>query len=191
MVETADEKAPAEDTLGSSDAVLRRVLGEGALEGDGHVPRNVRLMLFMTDLVQPYVEWLDYPSSVARSREEEGSAVMAESGLLGWDVGGALQVDETALFVMADGSGCGEDHVESAGEGDSDGSSVSVERIVSEGVRVSPVTDSDTGGSGGTIWEWNGEAGEKVDPAAATEARTTPLVTFTGRQCACPTSARR
>ena len=48
-------------------------------------------------------------------------------------------------------------------------------------VRVSPVTESDTGGSGGTIWEWNGEAGEKDDPAAATEARTTPLVTFTGR----------
>ena len=82
---------------------------------------------------------------------------------------------------MADGSGCGEGHVESAGEGDGDGSSVSVERIVSEGVRVSPVTESDTGGSGGAIWEWNGEAGEKDDPAAATEARTTPLVTFTGR----------
>lgn len=50
LVETAREKKPAEHTLGSSEDILQR----GA-EGDGHVPRNVRLLLTAMDALEPYI----------------------------------------------------------------------------------------------------------------------------------------
>jgi len=87
LVETSDEKAPSAATLGTT---------EGALDphgkGGGHVARNVRLALALTDLVQPYVAWAgDGPPADAA----EGDVVR-----LAWEVGGAFAVDATRLELV-------------------------------------------------------------------------------------------
>lgn len=51
LVETDDDKRPAEDRLGTDDNLLKC---EG--RGDGHVPRNLRLAVQLIDVVEPYVE---------------------------------------------------------------------------------------------------------------------------------------
>ena len=50
LVETSDDKRPSPSTLGTDDEVL---VVDG--NGDGHVPRNMRLALEVIDAVQPYV----------------------------------------------------------------------------------------------------------------------------------------
>jgi hypothetical protein len=50
LVETADWKKPMESTLGSDDDVF-----DVSGQGDGHVPRNLRLALQLIDVVQPYL----------------------------------------------------------------------------------------------------------------------------------------
>lgn len=50
LVETAREKKPEEHSLGSSEDILQR----GAA-GDGHVPRNVRLLMSVVDALEPYI----------------------------------------------------------------------------------------------------------------------------------------
>jgi len=85
LIECASAKTPRASTLGGSKELLRP---EG--EGDGHVPRNLRLALLMTDIVQPYVQW------VSRAGAEYE-----------WEVGGAMHVDSTFLeygVEFADGS---------------------------------------------------------------------------------------
>jgi hypothetical protein len=53
LVETWDDKRPAEGELGGANPVdMLTVQGPS----DGHVPRNLRLALSVVDLVQPYVE---------------------------------------------------------------------------------------------------------------------------------------
>lgn len=51
LVETSDAKRPSAHTMGT-DAALLTPSGDG----DGHVPRNMRIALLVTDLAQPYLE---------------------------------------------------------------------------------------------------------------------------------------
>lgn len=82
LVETAMSKRPEESTLGDDREVLRT---GGA--GDGHVPRNVRLIVAAVDAVEPYV----VVSNATRS-EGDGSGVSVR-----WHVGGAFSVGGTSL----------------------------------------------------------------------------------------------
>ncbi len=126
LVETSDQKSPADDSFGMADAVLdARKPG-----GDGHVPRNVRLGLLLADVVEPYVEWADpvlqgaaeisaagrtlvlqegstgassSSSSSSSSDPTSASGLPALDGMdvsLQWRVGGAVHVDTTELVLV-------------------------------------------------------------------------------------------
>lgn len=86
LVETAREKKPDEHMLGSSEHVLQR----GA-DGDGHVPRNVRLLLSAVDALEPYIILGD-----SVSRNEHNKPVLS------WSIGGAFTVDACALQWMTE-----------------------------------------------------------------------------------------
>lgn len=81
LVETAREKKPPEHTLGGHENIMQR----GAPE-DGHVPRNVRLLVSAVDAVEPYIV-------VDEKLETNEDKVPAVS----WVIGGAFIVDGTAL----------------------------------------------------------------------------------------------
>ncbi len=87
LVETSDWKTPAEHTLGRSDVVLTP-----NVPGDGEIPRNVRLALTITELVQPYVHWGTSPPPAPCSSSECTTTVR-------WHVGGAVYVDSTYVVV--------------------------------------------------------------------------------------------
>lgn len=87
--------------------------GIGAGTGhEGHISRNLRLCVAMADLVQPYVVWA---GPTAEDNDGGQSAihpwpVSSNTEIkVQWDVGGALSVDQTALFI-----------IEAEGEGDAD-----------------------------------------------------------------------
>ncbi|CAN8062439.1 unnamed protein product [Agarophyton chilense] len=96
LVETAKDKRPPEETLGDSTDMMRR----GA-PGDGHIPRNVRLLLTVVDAVEPYI----LISDVNRGRG---------GGLeVSWLVSGAFQVDGTMLqWSSQDGEIAGRSRVQ-------------------------------------------------------------------------------
>jgi hypothetical protein len=122
LVETSDDKKPGEGTLGSAEAVF--LPGASDAEGNGHVGRNVRLVLETTDMVQPYVEW-DMDGVTSGTSEgtwfrvpkryaalpggwlwsrvvavpATGDSVAAEAVRLAWRVGGSLQVDRTDVVL--------------------------------------------------------------------------------------------
>lgn len=103
-------KTPFESTLGGSFNVLQ---GIGAGTGhEGHISRNLRLCVAMADLVQPYVVWA---GPTAEDNDGGQSAihpwpVSSNTEIkVQWDVGGALSVDQTTLFI-----------IEAEGEGDAD-----------------------------------------------------------------------
>lgn len=52
LIEAWDDKTPAASELGSTEAV-EALLVEGP--GDGHVPRNERIVYALVDLAAPYV----------------------------------------------------------------------------------------------------------------------------------------
>lgn len=81
LVETAMQKKPAEETLGDDSNMLTT---GGA--GDGHVPRNVRLIVAAVDAVEPYV--------VLANATREGNGTEA---VVRWAVGGAFFVNGTYL----------------------------------------------------------------------------------------------
>ncbi|PXF47949.1 Carboxypeptidase D [Gracilariopsis chorda] len=80
LVETADSKRPPESTLGDSDDMMHR----GA-PGDGHIPRNVRLLITAVDALEPY--------TLLHNVKEGRTGKPAVS----WSVSGAFQVDGTLL----------------------------------------------------------------------------------------------
>ena len=53
LVETSDDKSPPDSAMGRRAGVL----DAAAAGGDGHIPRNMRLALLLTDIVEPYVTW--------------------------------------------------------------------------------------------------------------------------------------
>jgi hypothetical protein len=89
LVETWNMKKPFQEELGSN-SVESLLTVEG--NGDGHVPRNVRLALSMLDLVEPYVQ-------ITARRASNDITNLQQRFWLGWDVGGAVHVDSTSLFV--------------------------------------------------------------------------------------------
>lgn len=80
LVETSNAKRPSALTLGSSDDIDVK----GA-EGDGHIPRNVRLLFSVIDAIEPYVILNDL--SISNDLEPHAS----------WSVSGAFLVDATLL----------------------------------------------------------------------------------------------
>ena len=53
----------------------------------------------MTDLVQPYVVWMSGAEEVP-ALARDTVAIAGEPVTFGWDVGGAITVDATALLVL-------------------------------------------------------------------------------------------
>jgi hypothetical protein len=109
LVETSMDKTPTSD-FGTSLDVLNP-----ESSGNGHVPRNLRLSLLMIDLVEPYVWFtsdigssryqldtmIPFPESTGSScRDHVMMQVEQETTMLevSWEVGGAFQVDSTALW---------------------------------------------------------------------------------------------
>lgn len=79
LVEMSRDKCPDEHTLGSPHQVTVR----GA-PGDGHIPRNVRLLFSVVDAIEPYVIVNENHTDL-RQR------------LVSWTVGGAFLIDATAV----------------------------------------------------------------------------------------------
>lgn len=95
LIETSSAKKPSYG-FGNTNEVLR---GSGA-SGDGHIPRNLRLCLLMTDLVQPYLVWTDDSGGLRAPALAPATVPPGLTVELGWDVGGALHVDYTQLLVI-------------------------------------------------------------------------------------------
>lgn len=89
LIETSDDKEPNENTLGTDTAVL---LPEG--NGDGHVPRNMRLALIAAEFALPYIAWSN-PIMPTFTPVCENSNILNAN--FGWEVGGSVFVDETEL----------------------------------------------------------------------------------------------
>jgi hypothetical protein len=87
LVETAMLKRPPEESLGDDRDVL---VGGGA--GDGHVPRNARLLVTAVDSVEPYVVIVNGNRSRVGGGGDAGGGVV-----IPWYVGGAFTVDGTHL----------------------------------------------------------------------------------------------
>lgn len=75
LVEASRFKKPPEETLGGTKDLMTK-----GVEEDGHVPRNVRLIMSVVDAVEPYVILNSF-----------------KDGKTGWIVGGAFMVDGTVL----------------------------------------------------------------------------------------------
>lgn len=102
LVEMSRQKKPDESKLGSSDDIMAR-----GGPGDGHIPRNVRLLLSMIDAVEPYVELgaLDVP--------DDGSQMFVR-----WTVGGAFVVDSAVLqWCTQNSTACGMSEVQNGTAG--------------------------------------------------------------------------
>lgn len=92
LVETARDKKPLEHSLGSSESVMRR-----GSEGDGHIPRNIRLLLTAVDSVEPY-----FLLDEEVSKDEKGGPVLT------WSLGGSFVVDGSLLqFSVMNGTSGG------------------------------------------------------------------------------------
>lgn len=95
LIETGKEKTPPEHELGDSDDLNKKMAA-----GDGHVPRNFRLILAAMESLDPYVI---LHSSVSLNADK--------MPVLGWTVGGAFEVDGAALqwsSISGDKTGLGE-----------------------------------------------------------------------------------
>jgi len=84
LVETSSTKQPSESSLGTDQELLK----PGGI-GDGHVPKNIRLLMVLFDSIMPYVEMANSPPPDANG----GSQVEFK-----WQVGGAFTVDETQVL---------------------------------------------------------------------------------------------
>lgn len=88
LVETAAEKAPSAASLGTDADMLSK---GGA--GDGHVPRNVRLLISAMDSLEPYVVF-----EPDLNATDDGVSVT-------WKMGGSFSVEGTHLqWSFGDGS---------------------------------------------------------------------------------------
>jgi hypothetical protein len=107
LVETSHQKIPPTNMLGNSKDVL-----SADTDGNGHVSRNIRLSLLSAELVEPYVVIVavndlalsdDLVPLVERNCKTASKQVMipknVEQVTVEWTVGGALEIDETVLWV--------------------------------------------------------------------------------------------
>ena len=110
LVEAANRKRPPAEQLGADDDVLN-----AGGQGDGHIPRNIRLMLVGMDSIEPYIyirktslqKKGEPPSSADHFLEliNSNKAVTFEELAtleisVEWIVGGAFTVDYTKLHVV-------------------------------------------------------------------------------------------
>jgi len=98
LVETSDIKGPPQSHLGSHAAVLTP---NG--QGDGEIPRNIRLALTMIELVQPYVHWTGHSTAAISTSKAAGTPLpLAPQSkvLLEWRVGGSVTVDSTYVTIV-------------------------------------------------------------------------------------------
>jgi hypothetical protein len=107
LVETSHQKIPPTNMLGNSKDVL-----SFGTDGNGHVSRNIRLSLLSAELVEPYVAIVavndlalsdDLIPLVERNCKTASKQVMIPKNVdqvtVEWSVGGALEIDETVLWV--------------------------------------------------------------------------------------------
>lgn len=106
LVETATRKKPPPSELGTDEDVMN-VGGPG----DGHVPRNIRLMLAGIDMLEPYLRVV---AATADGADMLGGSVGAPRPSLpsgatvsvSWGVGGCWSVEATNILLQAvDGEG--------------------------------------------------------------------------------------
>eukprot|EP00943_MAST-04B_sp_MAST-4B-sp1_P007467 g7467.t1 len=94
LVETSVNKDPPSSTYGTRASVFN----PSDRNNNGHVSRNIRLALMMTEMVQPYIYILNENQLIAKSNTNN---VANDLELLKhsyvWDVGGSYMVDETNL----------------------------------------------------------------------------------------------
>lgn len=94
LVETSDNKNPPESTYGTRQSVFE----PSDRENNGHISRNMRLALMMTEMVKPYIHFIDESDLISKSNTntfETDKILLAHQ--FRWDVGGAFMVDETNL----------------------------------------------------------------------------------------------
>ena len=94
LVETSDNKNPPESTYGTRQSVFE----PSDRENNGHISRNMRLALMMTEMVKPYIRFIDESDLILKSNTntfENDRMLLAHQ--FRWDVGGAFMVDETNL----------------------------------------------------------------------------------------------
>lgn len=91
LIETSDDKSPAEYRLGDNSSLTDEALAEYLPPNVsiGHVPRNLRLALFYIDIVQPYVVWTTNPTTGTTK-----TPVAFE-----WEVAGSITIDKTHLVI--------------------------------------------------------------------------------------------
>ena len=63
LVETSDNKDPPESAYGTR----RSVFEPSDREHNGHVSRNIRLALMMTEMVKPYIRFIDESDLILKS----------------------------------------------------------------------------------------------------------------------------
>ena len=131
LVETENPKKPAQSTLGKVSGIF-----QASAQVDGHIPRNIRLCLLMTDTVQPYIQWRKPLLQTGVYAKGDGNVEFA------WDIGGAFHVDETALYALRIAD------IPTAPASTSDLcpslSAVSESRVVSEGTKYPAATNKET-----------------------------------------------
>jgi hypothetical protein len=107
LVETSNQKEPADNTLGTSQDVFN-----ADTAGNGHVSRNIRLSLLAVDAVQPYVAMVGVneltltddvvPLRVEQDRScQTTKAVMVPGNqhvTIRWTVGGVFDIDNTDVW---------------------------------------------------------------------------------------------
>ncbi|KAJ8901433.1 hypothetical protein NDN08_007279 [Rhodosorus marinus] len=85
-VETSRESSPAEKDLGEPRGLYARKESNG----NGHIPRNLRLALMAIDVANPYIFFLNSPG--AKVDLTRGGVLR-----LKWSIGGAFEVAETFI----------------------------------------------------------------------------------------------
>jgi len=93
LVETAFDKTPREDLLGSSEEVL---VGGGG-KGDGHVARNIRLCWFLTDMVQPWLE-------IHQADDLPNQVTPGFKFSIRWEAGGGMSITEAKIVCSSSSS---------------------------------------------------------------------------------------
>lgn len=105
LVEASDDKTPSANTLGSDYDLLNP-----NSFGNGHVPRNIRLCLFMVEIVEPFLHFTkigdkSLPSSMIPTKKTLFAAKNSHdmyrtknTASVQWTVGGCFQIDDTHLI---------------------------------------------------------------------------------------------
>lgn len=130
LVETGMSKRPPEKTLGDS----KRMLLRGG-KGDGHVPRNVRLLLTAVDALEPYVVLPEGPRIDFNPEDRRVK--------FSWKIGGAFVVDGTYLQWGTNAGVHGTTKVQSGWAGGRKfvGNSTTFEDVIEFNTRRIPVSD--------------------------------------------------